>query len=84
LIKEFFILFSVMMLLTGGMLLHYATYDNTATQSALVRVVGVTKLSSPAFSVAYYEPRIYLYDESINSAYPQMQPISKMDLVYEK
>jgi len=50
----------------------------------LKSVTKVTKLSSPSLSVAYYEPRLFCYDEDSNPAYPQMQTMNKMDLVYAK
>ncbi len=48
------------------------------------QIVSITKIASPALSVAYYEPRILLHEQAVNPAYPQMQTINKMDLVYGK
>jgi multisubunit Na+/H+ antiporter MnhB subunit len=73
-----------MILLIAGILLHYMTYDESGQKSRLSNLVGVTGLSSLSLSVAYYEPRVPLFDEPINPAYPQMQPIDRMDFVYEK
>jgi len=50
----------------------------------LSSVTKVTKFSSRSLSVAYYEPRVLFYEEALNPAYPQMQTINKMDLVYEQ
>jgi hypothetical protein len=75
---------SVITVLAAGVLLHYITYDGRKQESGLSRLTGLTGFSSPSLSVAYYEPRLLLHDETINPAYPQMQPIDKMDLVYEK
>lgn len=83
-IKEFFIFVLVLLSMTGGILLHYATYDATAEQFEISRMVAVTKLPSPSWSVAFYEPRVFLLENAINPAYPQMQAIDKMDLVYAK
>ncbi len=45
---------------------------------------ALVHFSSPALSVAYYEPRVLFFEEAENPAYPQMQAINKMDFVYEK
>jgi len=84
LIKEFTILVLIVMLLTGFVLVHYVTYNGISSKEMLSSVTKVTKLSSPSLSVAYYEPRVLSYDETINPAYPQMQTMNKMDLVYEQ
>ncbi len=73
-----------MLLLTGLVLLHYLTYDGNSSQKMLTSVTKITKLSSPSLSVAYYEPRVLSSKETLNPAYPQMEVINKMDLVYEQ
>ena len=83
-IKEFSIVISIVLLLAGFVLVHYATYDDTSSKEMLSSISKVTKLSSVSLSVAYYEPRILLFDETLNPAYPQMQTMNKMDLVYEQ
>lgn len=83
-IKEFSILVSMVLLLAGFVLVHYLTHNGISSKEMLSSVTKVTKLSSPSLSVAYYEPRVLFYDEASNPAYPQMQTINKMDLVYAK
>jgi len=83
-IRPFFVLVCIMAVLISGILLHYATYDISGQRSRLSSLVILTGLAAPSLSVAYYEPRILLYDEAANPAYPQMQPINRMDLVYGK
>jgi hypothetical protein len=83
-IKEFFISISVILSLVVFVFLHYITYSDNSSQSMLNSLVKVSKISSPSLSVAYYEPRILLYDDIQNPAYPQMQAINKMDLIYEQ
>lgn len=83
-VREFLILVSVMMLLVGSLVVHYAMYDTTKQDSEISRIVQVTKLPSPSLSVAFYEPRVFLLEKAHNPAYPQMQVINKMDLVYAK
>jgi len=82
LIKEFSILVSIVLLLAGFVLVHYLTHNGMVSKEMLSSVAKVTKLSSPSLSVAYYEPRVLSYEEALNPAYPQMQAINKMDLVY--
>ena len=70
--------------LAGFVLVHYVTHNGISTQAMLSSVTKVIKLSSPSLSVAYYEPRVLLYEKALNPAYPQMQTMNKMDLVYEQ
>ena len=83
-VKQFFTLVLFLVLLVTVVAVHYVTHDGAKQNSDLSTIVTITKLSSPSFSVAYYEPRVFLYDEKANPAYPQMQTMNKMDLVYEK
>jgi len=84
LIKQFFTLVLFLVLLVTVVAAHYVTHDGIKQNSDLSTIVTITKLSSPSFGVAYYEPRVYLYDDESNPAYPQMQTMNKMDLVYEQ
>ena len=83
-IKQFFTLGLFLVFLVTVVAVHYMTHDGAKQNSDLSTIVTITRLSSPSFSVAYYEPRVFFYDEESNPAYPQMQTINKMDLVYEK
>jgi len=83
-IKEFFISASAVLFLALFVFLHYITYSSASSQSMLNSLVKVTKFSTPSLSVAYYEPRILFYKDAQNPAYPQMQAINKMDLIYEQ
>jgi len=82
LIKEFFIVVSMILSLAGFILVHYVTHNGISLQTMSSSVVKVTKLSSPSLSVVYYEPRVLFYEEAANPAYPQMQTMNKMDLIY--
>jgi len=84
LIKEFFIVVSIVLSLAGFVLVHYVTHNSISSQEILSSVTKVTKFSSPSLSVAYYEPRVLFYEDALNPAYPQMQTMNKMDLVYEQ
>ena len=83
-IKEFSILVSGLVFLAGFVFVHYVTHNDSFSEKTLSSVTQITKISSPALSVAFYEPRRFFYEESVNPAYPQMQTINKMDLVYEQ
>ncbi len=74
----------MILFLAGFVLVHYVTHNGISSQKMLSSVTKITKLSSPSLSVAYYEPRVLFYEEAINPAYPQMQTMNKMDLVYEQ
>jgi len=84
LIKEFSILVSIVLLLTGFVSVHYLTYNGSPSQKTLSSVTKITEITSPSLSVAYYEPRVLFYEKTLNPAYPQMQTMNKMDLVYEQ
>jgi len=83
-VKTFFtgILLLLLSVSLAGVHLWYGGAE--LTQETLSDVTGVTGFSAPSLSVAYYEPRVLLYDEISNPAYPQMQPMNRMDFVYEK
>ena len=83
-IKEFSILVSIVLLLTGFVSVHYLTYNGSPSQKTLISVTKITEISSPSLSVVYYEPRVLFYEKTLNPAYPQMQAMNKMDLVYEQ
>ncbi len=83
-LKEFFISVSIVLLLAGFVIVHYLFSDSLLTKEKLTSIVKVTNFSSPSLSTAYYEPRVLFYDKAINPAYPQMQTINKMDLLYVK
>jgi hypothetical protein len=81
-IKPFFALLSAMLLLVLGILLHAVSVDRSSQATTLSNLVAVTGMISPALSVAYYEPRIYIQDRAVNPAYPQMPPMDRMDFIY--
>ncbi len=81
-VKEFSILVSIVLLLTGFVAVHYLTHNGSSSQKTLSSVTKITEISSPSLSVAFYEPRVLFYEEPLNPAYPQMQTMNKMDLVY--
>ncbi len=63
---------------------HYLSYDREVLQETNQKITALTQFSTPTLSVAYYEPRVFFYETASNPAYPQMQPINRMDFVYEK
>ena len=63
---------------------HYLNYDREVLQEENQKITALTHFSAPTLSVAYYEPRVLFYETASNPAYPQMQPINRMDFVYEK
>ena len=83
-VKEFSILVSIVLLLAGFVFIHYFTYNGSSSKKTLGSITKITEISSPSLSVAFYEPRVLFYEEALNPAYPQMQRINKMDLVYEQ
>jgi len=82
--KAFFIVVSLLFFMMGSVFIHYRMSDGKSQEEIVRHIVKLTKFSMPSFSVQYYEPRILLYEQASNPAYPQMQPIDKMELVYDK
>lgn len=80
-LKPFFILVTLLIFMLGGMSMHYLLHHHRSVNT-IAGIVKLTGLVSPSLSVAYYEPRVLFFEEAVNPAYPQMQPINKMDLVY--
>ena len=83
-LKEFSILVSIVLLLASFVVMHYLLNNTYVTKETLSSVVKITNLSTPSLSSAYYEPRVLFYDNAVNPAYPHMQTINKMDLLYAK
>ena len=83
-IKPFFALVMLLVLSVIFMAGHYLSYDREVSQEANQKITALTQFSIPSLSVAYYEPRVLFYETASNPAYPQMQPINRMDFVYEK
>ncbi len=71
-----------MIILSMGV--HYTLGDRSEVTQSLVAVAGLTKMSSPSFGVAYYEPRVAGLRDETNIAYPEMISIDRMDFVYAK
>jgi hypothetical protein len=83
-IKLFFVLMMLLFLSVTLVVGHYLSYDRQVLQEEDQEITALTQFSTPSLSVVYYEPRILFYESASNPAYPQMQPINRMDFVYEK
>jgi len=83
-IKPFLAVMTLLFLSAGLVLIHYLGHGWKTQERSLQQMSRLVNFSSPALSVAYYAPRVLFYEEAKNPAYPQMQAINKMDLVYEK
>jgi len=67
-----------------GIIIHYNSFDKKREMQILESMVALSGFSSLSLSVAFYEPRLPLYETKQNPAYPQMPPIDRMDFIYEK
>ena len=77
-------LISFLVLCVGLAAGYYVTYDRESGTEMLQNITALTQIPSASLSVAWSEPRIRLYENAENPAYPQMQPIDRMDFVYAK
>ncbi len=83
-IKPFYAAGSLLLLIIIAIGVHYSFGEREGITDRLNAVAGMTRMSSPSFSVAYYEPRIGGVEEAVNIAYPEMMPLDRMDFVYAK
>jgi len=83
-LRPFAFLALFLLLLITSTLSHYILYNEVVKTKKILSIVNLTKLSSPAFSSAFYEPRKLFSSDISNPAYPQMQTINKMDFIYDK
>lgn len=87
-LKLFYLLSSLLLLMTISIGMHYALGDRQAITDRVNAVARMTRMTSPSLSVAYYERRIESrvqgIDDTINLAYPEMMPVERMDFVYAK
>jgi hypothetical protein len=71
----------LLLLMMIGVAVHYMTFDRADVRDGLLSVAKLSHISSVARSVAYYEPRMPS-DAKVNTSYPQMPVMNKMDFVY--
>ena len=87
-LKLFYLLSSLLLLMTISIGMHYALGDRQAITDRVNEVARMTRMTSPSLSVAYYERRIESrvqgIDDTTNLAYPEMMPVERMDFVSEK
>jgi len=82
--RPFIVLVSFLLVCVALASGHYITHTGVQTNKVLNITSAITQIPSASLSVAWYEPRIRLYEEAHNPAYPQMQPIDRLDFVYAK
>lgn len=83
-IKPFYVAGSLLLLIIMVVGAHYTLGGRKGVTDGVNAVAGLTRMSSPSFSVAYYEPRIEGIQKAGNIAYPEMMPLDRMDFVYAK
>ncbi len=81
-VKPFYLASSLLLLIIISIGVHYALCDRKDVTGGINTVVGITRITSPSLSVAYYERRIQRYDKANNIAYPEMISLNRMDFVY--
>jgi len=81
--KKLLYLLTALIALFGTMLTHYTLADRTTPDAALIQLVAVTGLDTPALGVAWYAPRLLRrQSQARNPAYPELTPIVRSDYVY--
>lgn len=81
-IKDFYLLSALLLFMIGIVMVHYVSTDKEGMVRQLNTIAGVSRISSPSLSVAYYEPRLRRIEKADNCAYPEMLPLDRMDFVY--
>ena len=83
-IKPFYAAGTLLLMIIIAVGVHYTLGDREGVSGKINAVAGLTRMSSPSFSVAYYEPRTGRIQKAGNIAYPEMMPLDRMDFVYAK
>ena len=83
-VKPFYLASSLLLLIIISIGVHYALCDRKGVTGGINAVAGITRITSPSLSVAYYERRIQRYDKANNIAYPEMMSLNRIDFVYAK
>jgi len=81
-VKPFYLASSLLLLIIISIGVHYALSDRKGITDRVNAVAGMTQITSPSLSVAYYERRIQRYDKANNIVYPEMMSLNRMDFVY--
>ena len=63
-------------------LIHYFSFDRDSYNKSLKRYTKLTTLSSIAYSVSWFEPRVRRFESSINRANPQLPTQDRLIFVY--
>ncbi len=71
---------ALLLLFVLGVGVHYLCFDAGKVDKLLNALASLTHRSEVSLGRAYYESA----NAYGNSAYPEMQPIDRMDFVYEK
>ncbi|MCF6205471.1 MAG: hypothetical protein L3J47_01065 [Sulfurovum sp.] len=82
--KSLLFLFGILAALVLAVLLHAVVSYHSDSDQMLQRLVSVTGIVSPSLSVSWYEPRLLFMQDAHHPAYPGMQSIDRMDLVYAR
>ena len=81
--KKLVYLFAGLIVLLGGMVVHYTLTDRTTPDAAFTQLVAVMDLDAPAYGAAWYAPRsLRRQSEALNPAYPELTPILRSEYVY--
>ena len=85
-IKPFYFTATLLFLIIVAISTHYILAERKEISGKINAVAGMTGVTSPSLSVAYYERRLLIgtdgRGERGNIAFPEMMPIERMDYVY--
>ena len=81
-IKPFYLLGMLLLLLIAFVGVHYTLGEREGVTDGITAITDLSGISSLSLSVAWYEPRLRRIEKAGNSAYPEMIPLDRMDFVY--
>ena len=61
---------------------HYITFDRERYMRDILNYTQMTSLSSIAYSVSWFEPRVRRFESSINRETPQLPPQDRLIFIY--
>ena len=83
-VRQFYIMLSLMALLLSVVVVDYLSYDRGDFRESIESISALTTISSPSMSSSWYEPRLLYMDDRENPIYPEMCRVDKMGFVYAK
>ena len=81
-IRSFYGIVITLVVLMLFMIFHYLSFDRMRVLKSQESLVALTGLDTLALKVEWYEPKIHIFEPSINPSYPELLAIDRFSFVY--